>query len=189
MAAWVCSVGRRAVADFRHQRMRRAWWRAGVAIAPTAIIRQGIGAVLEIGAGSLVGDYTLLDLEVDPSLGAAAAARLIIGRRTAINEFNNVRAAHGEICIGDNCIIAQYVSIIAANHGRVRSVPMRDQPPDLDRHHVVIGDDVWVGAGAVILPGVTVGSGSIVGAGAVVTRDVAPGQIVGGVPAKVVGER
>jgi galactoside O-acetyltransferase len=54
---------------------------------------------------------------------------------------------------------------------------------------IVIGDDVWIGMGAIILPGVTVGKGAIVAAGAVVTADVAPGQVVGGVPARLVKAR
>ena len=49
---------------------------------------------------------------------------------------------------------------------------------------VVIGDDVWIGAGALILPGVTVGDGAIVGAGAVVTKDVPVGETYAGVPAR-----
>jgi acetyltransferase-like isoleucine patch superfamily enzyme len=53
----------------------------------------------------------------------------------------------------------------------------------------VIEDDVWVGAGAVILPGVTIGRGAIVGAGAVVTRDVPPFAIVAGVPARFLAWR
>ena len=51
---------------------------------------------------------------------------------------------------------------------------------------VRIGDKVWVGANATILPGVTIGDGAIVAAGAVVTKDVAPRTVVGGVPAKVI---
>ena len=54
---------------------------------------------------------------------------------------------------------------------------------------VTIGKEVWVGAGAIILPGVSIGDNSIVAAGAVVTHDVEPYQIVGGVPAKVLWDR
>lgn len=49
---------------------------------------------------------------------------------------------------------------------------------------VIINDDVWIGAGAIIVPGVTIGKGSVIAAGAVVTKDVAPYTLVGGVPAK-----
>ncbi len=54
---------------------------------------------------------------------------------------------------------------------------------------VVIGDHVWIGARALICPGVTIGEGAVVGAGAVVTRDVAPYAIVAGNPARVIGQR
>lgn len=54
---------------------------------------------------------------------------------------------------------------------------------------VVIGDRAWLGTRAMVLPGVTVGEGAVVAAGAVVTKDVAPYAIVGGVPARVIGER
>ena len=53
---------------------------------------------------------------------------------------------------------------------------------------IVIGDKVWIGANATVLPGVTIGKGAIVAAGAVVTRDVPPNTIVAGVPARVVRE-
>ena len=56
-------------------------------------------------------------------------------------------------------------------------------------HPVTLGHDVWVGFGAVVLAGVSVGTGAVVAAGAVVSRDVAPYQIVGGTPAKPIGER
>lgn len=56
-------------------------------------------------------------------------------------------------------------------------------------HKVHIGNDTWLGHGCIILPGVTVGDGAVIGAGAVVSKDVAPYQIVGGVPAKLIRER
>ncbi|WFG46850.1 hypothetical protein PaSha_17405 [Pseudonocardia alni] len=58
------------------------------------------------------------------------------------------------------------------------------RPGDVD-----VGDDVWIGAHAVVTAGVSIGRGAVVGAGAVVTRDVPPSAIVGGVPAKVIGHR
>jgi acetyltransferase-like isoleucine patch superfamily enzyme len=54
---------------------------------------------------------------------------------------------------------------------------------------IVIEDDVWIGHGAVILKGVTLGQGSIIAASAVVTKDVSPYSIVGGIPAKIIGSR
>lgn len=60
---------------------------------------------------------------------------------------------------------------------------------DSDKHHVVIGNDVWIGANATILNGVHIGDGAIVAAGAVVVKDVPPYTIVGGVPAKEIKKR
>ena len=56
-------------------------------------------------------------------------------------------------------------------------------------HPVVLGDDVWIGHGAILLPGVKIGTGAVVGAGAVVTKDVPPFTIVAGVPAKTLRRR
>jgi len=66
-------------------------------------------------------------------------------------------------------------------------VPIRQQ--GADERPIVIGDDVWIAASAIVLGGVTVGDGAVVGAGAVVTKDIPPYSIALGVPAQVVGQR
>ena len=182
---WIKSLYRRLHEDVANDRRRQTWLGKGVSVSPLAIIRLGTNCCLEIGEGSIVGAYTILDLSNDPIAKAPAASILKIGQRTAINEFNNIRAAGGEITIGDNCLISQFVSIIASNHSTARGVPMRDQPWHALRNTVHVGDDVWVGAHVVVLPGVTIGTGSIVAAGAVVTSDIPPNAIAAGVPARV----
>lgn len=103
--------------------------------------------------------------------------QLRLGSRIDIGEFTHIRASGG-ITIGNGVLIASHVVITSRAH-----------PVELPRYGVaedapvVIEDDVWIGAGAIVLPGVTIGRGAIVAAGAVVTRAVAPGTIVAGVPA------
>ena len=77
-------------------------------------------------------------------------------------------------------IIASHVVITSQTHDK-QGPCYRETT---SRAKVVIGDNVWIGAGAIILPGVILGPGSIIGAGAVVTRDVSAGNIVVGVPAR-----
>ena len=114
---------------------------------------------------------------------------LFIGHNVYIGEWNNIRAVGGVIRIGDDTMISQMVSIIAANHGTRIGAHMRTQPLARARTGVTIGADVWIGAGATLLPGATVGDGAIVGAGAVVTGDVPAGAVVAGVPARQIGQR
>ncbi len=106
---------------------------------------------------------------------------LEIGSHVDIGEFTHIRASGG-VHIGDRVLIAAHVVITSRQH-----------PRDIPRYgHVLdapvrIEDDVWIGAGAIVLPGITVGRGAVVGAGAVVTKDVPPFGIVGGVPARAIG--
>jgi maltose O-acetyltransferase len=85
-------------------------------------------------------------------------------------------------------MIAGGVLICGVNHGHARrDVPMRHQAPEA--LPITIGNDVWIGMGAIILPGVTLGDGAIVAAGAVVTTDVEVGAIASGVPARLLRYR
>ena len=81
------------------------------------------------------------------------------------------------------------MSIIAANHETKADTPIIMQPWSEKNNFVEIGNDVWLGCGVVVLPGVKIGNGAIVAAGAVVTADVQDYDIVVGVPAKFIKKR
>lgn len=90
----------------------------------------------------------------------------------------------GPIEIGENCSVAQYVFVSGENRVHTGGENgLASAAESVDIKPVVIGNGVWVGAGAKILPGCTIGDGAIIAAGAVVTKDVAPGATVVGVPA------
>ncbi|WP_454796763.1 acyltransferase [Novosphingobium lindaniclasticum] len=109
-----------------------------------------------------------------------AGKMIVIGTRTFLN--TNVRfGAGGGITIGKFAQIAPNVSFETGSH-ELDFAPGRSRAPVTAP--IVVEDHVWIGAGAIILPGVTIGRGAVVAAGAVVTRDVAAKVVVGGVPAK-----
>ena len=128
----------------------------------------GIG----IGKGSVI----------DRKVYFMRARRFRIGSHSHVNR-NCLIDARGGLTIGDNVSISHEVKIITGGHD-VNS-------PDFHGKYfpITIGNYVWIGAGATILQNVTIGEGAVVCAGAVVTKEVPPYTIVGGVPAKKIGER
>lgn len=111
-----------------------------------------------------------------------------IGKLTYINHDVEIDAQYETVTIGRYVLIGPHVYIGTGNHGYTNHALPIQRQKNLGGK-IRIGDDVWIGAKAVILPGVTIGRGAIVGAGAVVTKDVPPFAIVGGVPAKVIKYR
>ncbi len=105
-----------------------------------------------------------------------------IGAYSRVNR-NCTLDARGPLRIGENVSISPEVMILTAYH-RIDDPEFR-----VETKPVVIEDHVWIGSRATILAGVTLGRGSVVAAGAVVARDVAPLEIVGGVPARPIGKR
>ncbi|HEX2534437.1 MAG TPA: sugar O-acetyltransferase [Chitinophagaceae bacterium] len=134
-------------------------------------------SLLEEGLGSVGAGVT-----IRPPFHCDYGYNIHIGSGVFLN-FNCVILDVGEVHIGDGTLIAPGVQILAADHPR--DAAQRKAGLELGRP-VRIGRNVWIGAGALILPGVTIGDDAIVGAGSVVTRDVAPGNTVVGNPARPV---
>ncbi|SJZ99176.1 maltose O-acetyltransferase [Sediminibacterium ginsengisoli] len=103
-----------------------------------------------------------------------------------LEEFVSIAAfvhmwGHGGIKIGNRVMIGSHTAISTITHDYSQEI-MYDT---VIAKPVIIEDDVWIGSHAVIMPGVTLGKGCVIGAGSVVTKDVPPGAIVTGVPAKI----
>jgi len=186
--SWTVLLMAKATSDM----LRRIWRfaghrRYGVRIHPSVRWNQVARAHICLAEGVSIGAGSIVVATDEGNIEAVPA--LHIGRNTAINEYANVRASGGFIRIGANCMIAQFVTIVASNHSTSLGETMLDQPWSSTRNFVEIGDDVWIGAGCIVLPGVTIGVGAVVAAGAVVTKSVPPYEVWGGVPAAKIGQR
>ena len=111
-----------------------------------------------------------------------AVGDVVIGDHTRIGLHNTII---GPVEIGNHVNLAQGITVTALNHN-FSDTNKRIDEQGVSTNPVTIEDDVWVGANAVILPGVTIGEHCVVAAGAVVTKDVPPHSLVAGVPAKVI---
>ena len=144
---------------------------------------------------SIPRQWTDITIEKDVSLddgvvllcsGISREGKILIGRGTYINRYAMLDA-HLEIKIGRNCMIGPHCYVTDANHGKAAGVLVKQQTMEMKA--VVIEDDVWLGAGAIVLPGVRLGRACVIGAGAVVTSDVPPEAVYAGVPATRIGDR
>ncbi len=182
-ATWVC---RKPARNAKLRRYREWNARQGTSInqdtivEPSAELRFGPVSVgqIQIGAGSHLDSGTLL---------ATFGGSILLGKRVYVGPYSVVYG-HGGVVLGDNVIVSSHVSIMAMNHLFADlGVPIRDQG---ERHlGISIESDVWIGTGARILDGVTIGRGSVVGAGAVVTRSLPAFSVAVGVPAAVIYDR
>lgn len=128
--------------------------------------------------------------------------KFVLGRRSVVESFCCINNAVGDVIIGDNTRIglhstvigpveigdnvnlAQGIVVTALNHNFTDCTKRIDEQ-GVSTAKVTIGNDVWIGANATVLPGVTIGNHCVVAAGAVVTKDVPPYSLAGGVPAKI----
>jgi maltose O-acetyltransferase len=134
-------------------------------------------AILQELLGSCGKRVTIL-----PPLRVDYGQYIHIGEATFIN-YDCILLDVAEIRIGANCQIAPRVSILTATH------PVEPGPRAAgweSGEPITIGDNVWLGAGVIVLPGVSIGDDSVIGAGAVVTKDIPAGVVAVGNPARVV---
>jgi acetyltransferase-like isoleucine patch superfamily enzyme len=164
--------------DAPEHRARQAHWAevAGASFHPTAYVAAEAAIFtshLVLGEASWIAGHALVRGDVE------------FGAHTTVNPYAMIS---GKVRCGDGVRIASHVSIVGFNHGfDDPSVPIHRQ-----KHEtlgITIEDDVWIGANAVVLDGVTVGKGAVIAAGAVVSKDVPAMAIVGGVPARIVRYR
>jgi acetyltransferase-like isoleucine patch superfamily enzyme len=153
------------------------WWYREAAFLHAHSLERAMAAGMQVGTNP----------RVEAGVIFMGHRRITLGDDFTCSFGATFRAVDAEIVIGHQVNVGPLACVIGANHGTDPGRTMQEQP---ERSAPVrIGDDVWIGAGAIILPGVTIGPGAVAAAGAVVTRDVAAGEIVGGSPAKVIAKR
>lgn len=124
---------------------------------------------------------------VQPRVTIVQSNKFIVGKNCAINTGSYINAKGG-ICFGDNVLVGSNVTISSGRHpieGEFPPIFERPTEPML----IIVEDDVWIGANAVIMPGVTLKKGTVVGAGAVVTKNTEEYSVVAGVPARIIKHR
>lgn len=115
-------------------------------------------------------------------------SNITIGENSYINGGYIQASPNARIVIGENCLISYNVHIRTGMHNyQDKNTLIKDQGGS--EKDVTIGDDVWIGFGAQIMPGVRIADGCVIGAGAVVTKDTEPYGVYGGVPAKIIKRR
>lgn len=159
-------------------------WRGGYGVGSgcrvhrTAFVRVSKDGEIRIGDHCDIRPYAML---------ITGGGRIRLGHHVSINPFT-VLNGQGGIDIGDNVRIAAHCNLVSFNHGfDDPAVPVRKQ--EHSRKGLTIEDDVWIGANATVLDGVTVARGCVIGAGSVVTRSTEPFGVYAGVPARRIGTR
>ena len=172
----------------------------GVSVKPSASVTVLRGGTLEIGRDTRIARGVVIRV--------AEGARLTIGERAVINQDVRLDVV-GTLSIGDDCLINSYGMLYCEGQMVVGNdvlmgpwvfladvthrfdsteIPIRLQGLSKPAP-IIIQEDAWLGARVSVSPGVTIGKGAVIGANAVVTKDVPPGSVAAGVPARVVKNR
>ena len=152
-------------------------------------IRVGRSVVLRSRHGSCIGTISLgRSCEIqDGARLETWGGSIEVQENTFVGPYV-VIYGHGGVRIGKGCLISMHCRILSSNHTIPPvGIPIRSMPDVLVP--TVIGDDVWLGAGATVVAGVRIHQGAIIGAGAIVTKDIPANAIAVGVPAQVIRYR
>lgn len=152
-------------------------------ISPLADVEDSIrGTVIRIGSGSVVDSF----VKFKP---AGGNGDIVLGERVFLNSGCVLYSGNG-IRIGNNVAIAANCTFAPVNHEYSDpNQPIIDQGFGPSKGGIIVQDDVWIGAGVVLLDGAVIGKGSVIAAQSLVRGSIPPYSIVGGVPAKVLGHR
>ena len=153
---------------------------AGSSVKKPVLIRNPKGITL--GSNTFISDGARLEV-VDRA--GLTPGRLTIGSNVRIEQMVHIVCCD-TVTIGDNVTITPGCVIVDTSHPTDVSAEHRADTVDGAPSHVVIGDNVFLGARTIVLPNVTIGANSVVGAGSVVTKDIPPNSIANGVPARIV---
>jgi virginiamycin A acetyltransferase len=155
----------------------------GVVLSPTARIHGSTrGTRIVIGDHSEIYDYVVIRC-------VGGSGDIVMGDHCYLNPGTVLYSGNG-IRMGSYVLVAAGAMIMPTNHAfSRRDVPIRHQGFAESKGGIEIGDDVWIGANAVILDGARIGRGAIIGAGSVVSGSVPEYEIWAGVPARKIGER
>jgi acetyltransferase-like isoleucine patch superfamily enzyme len=145
----------------------------------------GAGCRFDLPVGLALGNRVTLEENVYLKC-VSASAKIHLGKHSFIGRGAEIDCLE-KVKIGSHVLLSPGCFITDHNHGILQDSLIDEQPCSAQPVH--IENDVWIGAHAVILPGVTIGSGAIIGAGAIVHDDVKAYAIVGGVPARIIGQR
>jgi acetyltransferase-like isoleucine patch superfamily enzyme len=136
------------------------------------------------GGGIVLGDDVTINRY---AMIQGSRGGVLIGSGSEINNYSVLNGT-GRIEIGENVLIGPHVQIISYQHEfSDMTKPIKRQP--IVAQKILIGDDVWIGAGAIVLAGIEIGNGSVIGAGSVVTRSCPPYSVLAGVPARIIRSR
>lgn len=144
--------------------------------------------IYQSGGGGPVTLEQGVHLYGDTIIETGEGGQVRLGAETHVQPRCQFSAYKGSIRIGRRVEIAPNCSFYPYNHGTLPGQPVRTQPLQ-SKGDIIIGDDVWLGVGVIVLDGVTIGEGAVIGAGSVVTQAIPAFAIAIGVPAQVVRMR
>lgn len=180
----------RSSPSFSHQlRLKFQRW---LDVSPyTAMDFAAVGKDVLVESGVLISDPGTVSLGDGSAIYRGSTILtgpgvLRLGRKTHLSGGVYINALRAGVFIGSGTAVGPYAVLLSYSNA---VLPGKSIDEARLAAEVRIGDDVFIGAGVIVLPGITIGDGAVIGAGAVIRRDVEPGVIVGGVPARPLGAR